>query len=152
MNSPAPKALSLLPSGIHSGNGDQPLLLDPLLSSSVLCRGFWLELQSPQIPEGLKLGKAVSSLWQYRGCGEIEVDLCSSGGWQGAKWTLPSWHWRAASPGGELAPIRTKPQHNYFSYTGIISISSSHLMLSLLFCLGSICSEFFCSCAGVCHD
>lgn len=64
-------------------------------------------------------------------------------GLAGSEGTLPSWHWRAASPGGELAPIRAKLQLNYFSYTGIIPISSSHLMLSLLFCLGSICPEFF---------
>lgn len=55
----------------------------------------------------------------------------------------PSWRWRAASFRGELAPIRTKLQLNYFSYTGIISISSSHLMLSILFCFGSICPDFF---------
>jgi len=47
--------------------------------------------------------------------------------WQGARGTLPNRCWRAASFGGEKAPIRTKLQLNYFSYAGTISISSSHL-------------------------
>lgn len=79
---------------------------------------------------------------QRVGCGEMG-GFVQHWGLAGSKGTLPSWHWRAASPGGELAPIRAKLQLNYFSYTGIIPISSSHLMLSLLFCLGSICPEFF---------
>lgn len=129
-------------------------VLGPLLSSSVPCRDSWLEFQRPLIPEasrGKELGKAVSSLCQCRGCGEMG-GFVWQWGLAGSEGTLPSWPWRAASPGGELALIRTKLQHNYVSYTGIISISSSHLMLSVLFCLGSICPEFFCFFAGVCHD
>lgn len=37
---------------------------------------------------------------------------CRGGGWQGARGMLPSWHWRAASFRGELAPIGNKPQLN----------------------------------------
>lgn len=56
---------------------------------------------------------------------------------------LPSWCWRASFYRRELVPIRTKIQLNYFSYTGIISISFSHLILSPLFCVACICPDYF---------
>lgn len=52
---------------------------------------------------------------------------------------LPDWCCRAA----ELAPIRTKCQLNYSSYTRIISISFSHLMVSPPFCSGRHLPSFF---------
>lgn len=71
----------------------------------------------------------------------IVVQMLGGEGWVAGM--LPGWCCRAGSFKGELAPIRTECQLNYSSYTGIISISFSHLMLSPLFCSGRLLPSFF---------
>lgn len=146
---PQKRALSLCYLLAPTQDGGVKLRFWPPFLQPCATRGLAvLEPRSTGISEVIGDPKALSeSGVQSRGNEEVVWwngrIWCSGGGWRGVRGTLPSRRWRAASFGGELAPIRAKLQLNYFSYTGIISISSSHLMLSLLFCLGSVCPDFF---------